>query len=89
MLVNITTILQSLSLTNYGTFDHATANTSVWLSAAAYCETNTYLTRTFQGYSTGFNASFMVDVPAKDVQVCASTQELQPVKLMTSVYRAS
>jgi hypothetical protein len=50
-------------------FDWATGNSSVWLSAAAYCETNTYLTRTFKGYSTGFVASYVIDNKASDVQV--------------------
>lgn len=50
-------------------FDWATGNTSVWLSAAAYCETDTYLTRTFLGYSSGFVASYMIDDKKNDVQV--------------------
>ena len=50
-------------------YDAATANSSVWLSAAAYCETNTYLTRTFKGYSTGFVASYVIDDKSADVQV--------------------
>jgi hypothetical protein len=50
-------------------FDWATGNSSVWLSAAAYCETNTYLTRTFKGYSSGFHASYVIDDKAEDVQV--------------------
>ncbi len=50
-------------------FDRATANTSVWLSEAAYCETDTFLNRTFHGYAAGFVARYVVDIPEKDVQV--------------------
>ena len=35
-------------------FDWKTANTTVWLSSGAYCPTETYLDRTYLGYSTGF-----------------------------------
>lgn len=51
-------------------FDWSTGNSSVWLSAAAYCETNTYLTRTFKGPSAGFVATNVIDNKDKDVQVC-------------------
>ncbi len=55
-------------------FDWATGNSSVWLSAAAYCETNTYLTRTFKGYSSGFVATTVIDEKGSDVQVrCGCT----------------
>lgn len=50
-------------------FDWTTGNSSVWLSAAAYCETNTYLTRTFKGSSKGFVASYVIDDKSADVQV--------------------
>ena len=50
-------------------FDWATANSSVWLSAGAYCETNTYMTRTYKGYSAGFVPSYVIDDKASDVQV--------------------
>ena len=50
-------------------YDWAFGNTSVWLSAAAYCETNTYMTRTFKGYSTGFVVTNVIDDKDKDVQV--------------------
>lgn len=50
-------------------FDWATGNSSVWLSAAAYCETNTYMTRTFKGYSTGFVTNYVIDYKDEDVQV--------------------
>ena len=50
-------------------FDWKTGNSSVWLSAAAYCETNTYLTRKFKGYSSDFIASYVIDDKDHDVQV--------------------
>jgi len=48
-------------------FDWATGNSSVWISAAAYCETNTYLTRTYKGASKGFVAKYVMD-DKRDVQ---------------------
>lgn len=50
-------------------FDWGTANTSVWLSAGAYCETNTYMSRPYKGYSAGFVPYYVVDDKAHDVQV--------------------
>ena len=50
-------------------FDWTAGNSSVWLSAAAYCETNTYLTRTYKGYSAGFVPSYVIDDKTYDVQV--------------------
>ena len=50
-------------------FDWTVGNSSVWLSAAAYCETNTYMTRTFKGYSAGFVTSYVIDDKSSDVQV--------------------
>lgn len=58
-----------LSITSVYSLDWVSANTSVWLSAAAYCETNTYLTRTFKGYSAGFKVTNVIDDKAQDVQV--------------------
>ncbi|KAJ1402224.1 Alpha/Beta hydrolase protein, partial [Ochromonadaceae sp. CCMP2298] len=49
-------------------FDWAIGNSSVWLSAAAYCEQETYLTRTFKGYSAGFTATDVIYNKADDVQ---------------------
>lgn len=49
-------------------FDWAVGNSSVWLNAAAYCDTQTYLTRTYKGYTTGFQAAYVIDGP-EDVQV--------------------
>lgn len=57
------------SIVSAKSFDWQFANTSVWLSAAAYCETNTYMTRTFKGYSTGFKVTNVIDDKAQDVQV--------------------
>lgn len=51
-------------------FDWTTANTSVWLSAGAYCETNTYMSRTYKGYSAGFVPAYVIDDKSADVQVC-------------------
>jgi hypothetical protein len=59
----------SLARSAAQSFDWAVANTSVWLSAAAYCDTNDYLNRTYKGFSKGFIASFVVEYPEKDVQV--------------------
>jgi hypothetical protein len=50
-------------------YDWNFGNTSVWLSAAAYCEANTYLTRTFKGASTGFVVTNIIDYDPEDVQV--------------------
>jgi hypothetical protein len=35
-------------------FDWATGYTSLWLSAATYCDPGSYYTRTFSGYAAGF-----------------------------------
>jgi hypothetical protein len=67
-------------------FDWATGNSSVWLSAAAYCETNTYLTRTFKGYSSGFHASYVIDDKAEDVQVETYGLGFVGVSRFTSCY---
>jgi hypothetical protein len=53
----------------WAAFDSAVARTSVWLSAATYCETNTYLSRIYKGNSEGFIAKYVIDRPDKDVQV--------------------
>lgn len=50
-------------------YDWAFGNSSVWLSAAAYCETNTYQTRTFKGASAGFIVTNVIDNKSEDVQV--------------------
>lgn len=61
-------------------FDWATANSSVWLSAGAYCETNTYMTRTYKGYSTGFVPSYVIDDKANDVQVRSRSNKFSAVE---------
>lgn len=64
-------------------FDWQFANTSVWLSAAAYCETSTYKTRTFKGASTGFIVTNIIDYKSEDVQVrCLSS--VPSSRLLTS-----
>jgi len=42
-------------------FDWSMGNTSVWLSAGAYCETNTYMTRAYKGPSAGFVPTYVLD----------------------------
>jgi predicted lipase len=49
-------------------YDWSAGNASIWLCAAAYCETNTYQTRTFKGYSTGFVVTNVIDDKGEDVQ---------------------
>lgn len=49
-------------------FDWPMVNTTVALCANAYCETDTYLTRTYTGYAAGFVATKAID-NKKDVQV--------------------
>lgn len=44
-------------------------NTSVWLSAAAYCDSKTYLSRSYKGYSSGFVATYSISNVLNDVQV--------------------
>lgn len=69
---NFSSFLAFLFPANEGTLDRAVANTSLWLSAAAYCETNTYLSRTYLGYSEGFDAKYVIEYVERDVQVSAS-----------------
>ncbi|RYG70455.1 hypothetical protein EON64_00105 [archaeon] len=45
------------------------ANTSVWLSAASYCDTSSYETHIFKMYSAGFKVTNVIDVKSGDVQV--------------------
>lgn len=68
ILVSILALCFSAS-TVVASFDWATANTSVWLAAGAYCETNTYMSRTYKGYSTGFVPYYVIDDKTYDVQV--------------------
>ena len=62
-------LIMGISLGNTSVFDWAIGNTSVWLSAGAYCETDTYLTRPYKGYSTGFIPTHIIDALLFDVQV--------------------
>jgi hypothetical protein len=53
----------------YGkSFDWSMGNTTVWLSAGAYCETNTYMTRAYKGYSAGFVPTYVLDDKDTDTQ---------------------
>lgn len=59
----------ALAKTAAASYDWKTGNTSIWLCAAAYCQTNTYMTRTFKSYTAGFVVTNVLDYPSKDVQV--------------------
>jgi hypothetical protein len=59
----------ALSGLNAKNFDWTTGNTSVWLSAGAYCETNTYLSRPYKGASAGFVPTYVLDDKSSDTQV--------------------
>lgn len=48
-------------------FSMPQANTSVWLSAATFCDKSTYLTRTFQGPTKGFVATYVIHEDVTDV----------------------
>lgn len=50
-------------------YDWAFGNTSIWLCAAAYCETKTYMSHNFKGYSSGFVVTNVIDDKSQDVQV--------------------
>jgi len=50
------------------TFDWSMGNITVWLSAGAYCETNTYMSRTYKGPSTGFIPTYVLDDKDTDTQ---------------------
>eukprot|EP00981_Chlorochromonas_danica_P007189 scaffold1594_cov171-Ochromonas_danica.AAC.24 len=50
-------------------FDWLVANTSLWLSAATYCDVSTYLTRSYLGYSGGFIPYYEINNLERDVQV--------------------
>lgn len=50
-------------------FDWTTANTAVWLSAAAYCDADSYLNRSYKGASSGFIPKYVIDISKYDVQV--------------------
>jgi hypothetical protein len=65
----------SLLLLSSASYDWSMGNTSVWLSAAAYCEVNTLLTRTYRGYSTGFKALYTIEEKTYDTQGYAGVME--------------
>jgi hypothetical protein len=50
----------------FADLDWNTANTSIWLSAGAYCPTEVYLNRTYLGYSTGFIPTKLITDEASD-----------------------
>lgn len=50
-------------------YDWSMGNTTVWLSAGAYCETNTYMTRTYKGPSAGFVPTYVLDDKDTNTQV--------------------
>ena len=49
-------------------FNWPIANTSVWLSAASYCDTSDYLTRQYKGPSSGFVPVVTIDESRYDTQ---------------------
>lgn len=70
MVLGLFTILFLCGLdVSFAGYDWVFGNSSVWLSAAAYCETNTYQTRTFKGPSAGFVVTNVIDNKSEDVQV--------------------
>lgn len=50
-------------------YDWTAGNTSVWLSATAYCKTSSFSTRVFKGYSSGFIVTKTIDEEDEGVQV--------------------
>jgi hypothetical protein len=50
-------------------FDWKVANTSIWLSAAAYCNASSFLTREYEGYTKDFVAVNSIISEEFDVQV--------------------
>jgi len=61
-------VISTLSLLEGKSFDWTTGNTSLWLSAGAYCETNTYMNRPYKGPSSGFVPTFVLDDKSSDTQ---------------------
>ena len=68
IIIQADTRLNNTSLEATGTFDWTVVNTSVWLSAASYCNTKDYLTRTYNGPSTGFKPVVAIDEKTYDTQ---------------------
>jgi len=52
---------------NIAAFSMPQANTSVWLSAATFCEKSTYLSRSFEGPTKGFIATYVIHEDVTDV----------------------
>ncbi len=63
VLVNLNEFAQCLP------FEWLLANTTVWLSATAYCNTTDYLTSNYTGVAKGFIPYAVIDTRARDVQV--------------------
>lgn len=61
--------LLSSFLGTFADYDWKFGNTSVWLSAAAYCDAGSYKTRTWKGASAGFVVTQVIDYKKEDVQV--------------------
>jgi len=61
------TILVNSTLTT-GAYDGNQAQTSMWLSAAAYCGKSSYKSRTFKGPTTGFVVTAVIEDTATDTQ---------------------
>ena len=68
-MMSLVFILVLIYISAIHAYDWGMGNTTVWLSASAYCPTNTYLTRTFKGYAEGFVATHVIDNKPRDVQV--------------------
>jgi hypothetical protein len=61
-------VLVALTFTQALSYDWKAGNTSIWMCAAAYCETSTYMTRTWKSYTSGFVVTDVIDYKDKDVQ---------------------
>lgn len=49
-------------------YDWVAGNTSVWICAATYCDTNSYLSRTYKGASKGFVPMYSINEKSYDTQ---------------------
>ena len=58
----------SSAISFFSPYDTSQAQISLWLSAAAYCPTDTYLSRTFKGPTTGFVATYHIQDTVTDTQ---------------------
>ncbi len=75
MFVLLLVCLLSIASFSVASYDWQKGNTSVWLSAGAYCEENTLLTRTYKGYSTGFKALYTIEEKTYDTQGYAGVMD--------------